>query len=275
MLKSKTSILNLIFAAVILTAVTSYAAFDFIGLGAESISLGNAMVAYRAHSYAVYYNPAHISSAQKPAIEFGYRSFFGLSSPRQIYLLFNHSIRKIPFSCCCMYLGNPVYNEMQFAAGSSYTFQKKVAVGMSLNLYALNISGYASSVNAGVNLGFSYLLTDQFVMGVLITNLNQPKFSRCGEKVPQSFSLGWCYSPQENFALCYELYRDVKYETEYRAGVMIRIPPALAVRFGLEDKMNTCNLGLGITVHGIQFDYAVILHQVLGISHVTSMKVFL
>jgi hypothetical protein len=259
----------------LLLAGTSPAAFEFIGVGAEPLALGNAMVAYRDNAYAVYYNPAYITAGRKPLIELGYRSFYGLTFPRQASVLVQFPVRTVPISVCCIHLGDRIYREMHLALGSSYTYHEKLSMGISLNLYYLNIAAYSNSLSSGINLGFAYPLSDRFTMGVLITNLNQPKFSIINEKLPQIFTLGCCYNLHQNIIFCCDLFRDVKYEQDYRAGVSVKIKPEFTLRFGLEDKSNTCTMGLGLTLKRLKFDYTAILHNTLGLSLATSIQLAL
>ncbi len=267
--------LGFLYYFTLLLSSTCPAAFDFIGVGAEPLALGNAMVAYRYGAYAVYYNPAYISAERKPLIELGYRSFYGLSSPNQTSVLLQYPVRSVPFAICCIHLGDRIYREMHLALGSSYTYQQKLRMGISLNLYYLNIVSYSTALSAGINLGFAYPLSDRFTMGVLITNLNQPKFSIINEKLPQVFVLGWCYDLQQKIIFCCDLFRDVKYEQDYRAGVLVKLKTALTLRFGLEDKSNTCSMGLGLTLKRLKFDYTVMLHNTLGLSQATSLQLAL
>ncbi len=260
---------------ILLLVNTSPAAFDFSGVGAEPIALGNALVAYRSSIYAVYYNPANITSDRSPMIELGFRSFYGLTSPIQTNVLVQYPIQHIPFSLCCIHLGDKIYREIHLALGSSYTYREKMSMGISLNLYYLDITAYSTSFNTGINIGFSYLLSDRFAMGVLITNVNQPKFSTINEKLPQIFTMGWCYSPHQDITFCCDLFRDVKYGQDYRAGVSIKLKSELTLRFGLEDKSNTCSIGLGLTINRLKFDYTATLHNILGLSHVTSIQLAL
>ena len=261
------------FYFIIIFIRVGFAAFENTGAGAEPLALGNAMVAFRSNPYAIYYNPAHITLAQQPLIGFCYRTFFGLSSPRQMNLLINHRIDRFPFSVSLNQLGDKNYQETQLQLGTSFTFRDKISMGLSLSLYYLNIHDYSSSITCGINLGFYYPLNDQFALGVLISNLNQPKFSTLEEKLPQVYALGFCYCPQEKMTFCFELFRDVKYEQDYRAGVLMQIKPGFSVKLGLEDKSNTYSLGLGLTIGKIRFDFAALLHNILGLSNVTSIQI--
>jgi hypothetical protein len=268
----KKTIPDFLYLYFLLFLKTCPAAFDFIGVGAEPAALGHAMTANRSSLYAVYYNPANITLDREPLIELGYRSFYGLSFPVQTDLLINFPLSSVPLSICCIHLGDKIYREIHLALGSSYTSPGKISMGCSLNLYYLSIDGYSTSLRTGITIGFSYRLSDRFTMGVLITNVNQPKFSIINEKLPQTFALGWSYSPQQNIVLCCDLVRDVKYEQDYRAGVAITLLPQVSVRLGLEDKSNTCSMGLGLAIKKLKFDYAVVLHNTLGLSHVTSIQ---
>ena len=272
---SKIVFLSFIFWQFICLTPPGHAAFDHIGIGAEPLALGNAMVASRLNTYAIYYNPANISYNRKPLIEFGYRSFFGLPSLAQTNLVINYPIGSVPFSFCCIHLGNKIYREINLAVGSSYTYLEKVSIGICLNLFYLDITGYAHHLSSGINIGFSYLLNDQITTGVLITNLNQPKFSILNEKLPQLFTLGWCYSPSKKISFYYELFRDVKYEQDFRAGVTVTCTPELLLRLGVENDSNTYSMGLGLVLNKIKGNYAALFHPALGLSHVTGIQILL
>jgi hypothetical protein len=250
----------------------SRAAFDFLGVGAEPLALGNALVASRSDIYAVYYNPANIYYNRQPLLALDYRSFFGLASLRQTNLLFNYPILAHPVSGCCQQLGNKIYQEILVMVGSSYVYRQKIGLGMSISLYSLNIAGYSSHLGTGINIGFSYPLSEQINMGVLITNLNQPKFSVIDERLPQIFTLGWSYTPNKKITLSYEWYRDVRYEQDFRAGVSVVCNDEFTLRLGLENSINTYSIGLGLKLIKVKIDYAVLLHTVLGISHVTGIR---
>lgn len=252
---------------------TAKGAFENLGSGAEPLALGNAMVAFQENPYAIYYNPAHISSSRQSLIGFCYRTFFGLSSPGQINLFVNHCFKEIPISAGLVQIGDKNYQETQFLLGSSIGYLDKIRLGMSLSLYYLNIRYYSSAMTWGLNLGIHYPLNDHFTMGVLISNLNQPKLSSVEEKLPQTYALGFCYHPGAKMSFCFELFRDVRYEQDYRGGIVIDLKPGFSVRLGLEDKTNSYSLGVGLVIRKIRFDYTAVVHTILGLSQVTSIQI--
>ena len=251
----------------------SFAAFDQNTNGAKSNALGNAVVSHPDLIYAVYYNPANIKHHNQFRIAFDYRNFYGLPEVNQLSLVCTFPFHDFPISFGAVSFGNKLYTEMQFLLGSSYKLNSDISIGSTLRFYTLQIEGYGSDFATGINLGVQYRLTSDFSIGFLISNLNRPTISRQKEKIAQCFVIGFSYAPMQEINLFADLYRDVRYEQDYRAGISYIIMPEIEIRIGLEDKINTYSIGFGTAINNFVFDYALSVHQVLGISHLFSFMV--
>lgn len=248
-----------------------YATFEKLEVGAQSIALGNALVAMKGSPYSLYYNPANIQVNQQTQIVFDYQNFYGIADLNQFNMIANFNINNIPLSTGINHFGNKLYQELQFILGSSYNLTDKASIGVSFQLYSLQIRGYGQQSTWGIHLGFQYYLLDDLSVGAFSTNLNQPTIGNIKEKLPQTFSLGFCYQPSNRLLINFELFRDVRFEQDYRAGFSYDIISNLFLRIGIEDKTESYSLGTGIFTELIKFDYAIKLHQTLGTSHIVSL----
>ena len=71
------------------------------------------------------------------------------------------------------------------------------------------------------------------------------------------------------------VYRDLHFETDYRAGFSYQPIKQFVFRCGLEDSTDTISLGVGVIVSHYLFDYAVKIHRQLGLSHTASLNIIL
>jgi hypothetical protein len=255
--------------------VENYAALENIEIGAKPLSLGNAMVAWQNNPYALYYNPANIYILENIYAGFTYRGFYGLPGLSQINMVTNFSLKEIPMSLGISRFGNKLYQEYQVHSGIASKISDEVTVGIGLQYYQLKIVNYGNQGSWGINLGLCYKVLEVFTLGMFVTNINQPTLGECGEKVPQSLSLGFCYLPLKNLKIGFEFYRDIRFDQNYRAGIAYDISKTLSLGLGVDDQANTFSIGLGLDNKWFDFHYGMLIHQILGISHVISIGILI
>jgi long-subunit fatty acid transport protein len=245
-----------------------YTAFEKLDVGAQSIALGNAVVARRDNFSALYYNPAGLTQPKNIQVVLSQQNFFGLSELTQSSIITNFELADFPISTGFSQLGNNLYKEYTFSIGSLYRFSQQASVGMSAHYYGLYIHDYGQTSTWGICLGFLYAVAPNFTIGSMITNINQPKISTDNEKLPQSFSLGLCYYPDERWQFNLELFRDIRYKNELCIGIAYNISSQLFMRFGIIDQSNSYALGVGTKFLKMIIDYALTINQLLGVSHI-------
>jgi hypothetical protein len=255
--------------------IHSFGAFEKVESGAASIAMGNALVALKQFPFALYYNPAALPSSGDIQIVFTYHNLYGFSDLNQVNVLSNFQIGRYPFAMAIDRLGNRYYQEIQFTAGSKYNITSDCAIGVSAQLYILTIRNYGQKITGGINFSIFFNVLPEFSVGAMVTNVNQPKISQVQEKLPQTMNLGFCYYPFDALTVTAELFRDIRFEPEYRAGILYKITGSLDFRAGIEDKLDIYSFGLGIQATWIGFDYALRLHQILGNSHLISIMMTL
>lgn len=253
----------------------SFGAFEKIEAGAASIAMGNALVALKQFPFALYYNPAALSVSENFQFVFTYHNLYGFSDLNQVNVLSNLQIGRYPFAIAIDRLGNRFYQEIQVTAGSKYDITPDCAIGASAQLYILTIQNYGQKITGGINISLLYNVLPEFSVGAIVTNVNQPRIAQIQEKLPQTMSLGFGYYPLDALSVSVELFRDIRFEHEYRAGFLYKITSSLDFRAGLEDKTDTYSFGFGIHTEWLGFDYALRVHQILGNSHLISIMMTL
>lgn len=250
-------------------------AFEKKEVGASSFAIGNAAVAIDQYSFAVYYNPAAISTKEIFQTSFSFQNYFGISDLNSVDLTTNFKLASQPFSIALNRFGNKLYQEIQLTVASRYEILEYCAVGISVQGYMLSIHQHGQVLTWGINFSTLYKLLPELSLGALITNLNQPRISAIQEKLPQTMSLGLCYYPVPDLMVSFEIFQDMRFSQEYRAGCSYQVISFLTVRAGIEDKLNIYSYGLGISMKNIDFDYTLRNHPVLGISHIATFSIIL
>ena len=246
-------------------------AFEKTESGAVPIAMGNAFVAIPGTFTAIYYNPAALDTAVSFYTQISARNFYGFSGISQIDLISGFQIYNYPVCLGINRYGNSIYQEIQLSTAVSIYLTGRFSVGLTFQAYFLSISGYGVDYSYSANLGLLYKINDQLFCGSMISNINQAKLGNCNELLPQSFSLGFCYFPQDQFTLSAEIFRDNRYPPDFRLGAAYQFEYPIIIRIGLQDAVNSYSFGLGIKKGVFFIDYALQIHQILGESHIFSI----
>jgi len=250
-----------------------YASFEKREAGAREQSLGNSVVALDNTPFAIIYNPANIRPGPAFNVYANYRNFYGLPGIYQADIVANTPIYGIGFAFAVSKYGNDLYSEVEISAGGSYNITENLSLGIGLQGYFLSIKNYGDSQSFGLNLGFQYEYLETLSIGAFITNINNPRIGSVEEELPQTFSLGFKYDLMKRASLFFELFRDVKHEQDYRGGFEYEPYDNIFLRVGIMDNTSSYSFGFGSSINFLIFDYALIDHSVLGISHAITIGV--
>jgi len=250
-------------------------AFEKKEVGASSFALGNAAVAIDHYLYALYYNPAALSKDKSFQVAFSLQNFFGVRELNSVDLTTNFSLAGYPVSFAINRFGNQNYQEIQLTTATRYEFFQHCAIGISVQCYILSIRHYGHTSTWGLNVSFLYKVLPGISIGTMVTNLNQPVISSIHETLPQTMNLGICYAPVSDLLVSFEIFQDLRFPYEIRAGFSYQIISLLTVRAGIEDHLNIYSFGIGVKMAWINFDYALRNHPALGISHIITFSIVL
>lgn len=248
-------------------------AFERLVVGAEPIGLGNSIVAYPHSAYALYYNQANLVYHRNSKITLNYRTFYGISELIQADVSGIHWIAGMPVGWGLHHYGNELYHETQALLSSSWSFSKTTSIGIGVSFYALSITGYGESYSWGVHVSVTTQIADRLYWGAMISNINQPTIGESRESLPQSLDIGICYSIAQDLFFTTDIYKETRFKPDFRAGIGYRLNPIIALRGGIEDKVETFTMGFGLKLTKFNFDYAIMVHPELNASHAISVLV--
>jgi hypothetical protein len=248
----------------LITTHICFAAFEKTESGAASFSMGNAMVAVPFTFTAIHYNPATLDTGSSLYTQMSARNFYGFRGISQFDLIFGFQFFESTFCFSISRFGNSKYQEIQFAVSTTICLTDDFSVGLAIQSFFLSISGYGVDYSYGINLGILYNIDDNIYCGAMVSNINQPTIGKNSEELPQCFSLGIGYYPQERLTISAEIFRDIRFEPDYRMGVAYQFQYPIIIRIGLQDAVNSYSFGLGFMWNTFCVDYALQIHQILG-----------
>ena len=249
------------------------AAFEKIESGAIALAMGNAFVAVPLSPTAIFDNPAALDTGTTLTAHFSARTFNGYPGVSQVDLVLGCRLVPPATAWSISRFGNEHYQEIQVGAAYALNFSGDFFIGISIQSYFLSILGYGSDSSLGLNAGMLYHIDHTLYCGAMITNINQPSIGERREDLPQTFSLGICYFPEEQLILTAEIFHDIRFEPDYRIGASYEFEYPIIIRFGFQDAVNSYSLGVGVHWETFFIDYALQMHQILDESHILSITI--
>ncbi|MDX2196299.1 MAG: hypothetical protein NW207_07770 [Cytophagales bacterium] len=121
--------------------------------------------------------------------------------------------------------------------------------------------------NLLLNFGGIANVTSKLRFGAHIYNIFQAKYaSYKEEKIPTIMKIGASFIPFDKLMINGEVEKDVEKKETYKMGMEYAIIQNLKFRTGFNIQPDKYFMGLGYNTHGFYLDYAVSLHQQLGMS---------
>lgn len=238
------------------------------GRGAKSIALGNAFVAVADNPWAVYYNPAGLSSLQSfETSVFVIPQQFGLSELKTISLAAAVPTNLGTFALGVSQFGFELYRETQISVGIGETIDWGVSGGLTANLIGISLGEYGSTQSVTLDLGLLAQLQEQVTLGFSYKNLLAATIGSQQERLPQVFSFGVSYTPLRTFLLTMEIEKDIRYPAIIKAGAEQTFLDLLSLRAGVSNNPDKFSGGIAVRYSQFEFAYAGYSHPQLGWTH--------
>jgi hypothetical protein len=181
------------------------------------------------------------------------------------------------------YEGEDLEGEKTFSLSHGLTVMEDVhsslALGYAFNLYSLELGTsveeqpLGSDQTLGVDVGILAILRNRTRMGAVMHNLNRPRMGAgYREDLPRYMTFGIAYQPYPGVVTVLDLGKKFGEETRMNGGMEAQIVPFMALRFGVQTKPDRLMGGVGLNYRGVSFDYALINHSVLPLTHQLSIS---
>ena len=238
------------------------------GSGTKAIGMANAFVAVSDNLWAVNYNPAgltQITTIQCSA--FIIPNQFGLSELRTTALAAAVPFPFATFACKAEKFGFDLYKETEIGMACALKLDQNISGGLTLNLHRLDIARYGSTQNVILNGGILAHALKRVKVGFNFNNIMGASVGRLGEKIPQQFALGTCWSPLDDLLLSLEMEKDIRYPASIKCGIEQIAFNVLAFHAGVANNPEKYSAGIAVKYSFFEFGYAGYSHHDLGWTH--------
>lgn len=268
MFKSKFLIVVLISFLYVLTCT---AAFEIKPQGVDNFSSGSSGIAVNNTAFAVFINPAITGLIYNSGINVFYRNFYGIKEINQISLAGHFHLFRLPVGAGISTFGNQLYRETELRAGTAIELLQQIHMGISCNLYYLDIQNYGSAMSLGFDFAFIKKINDFISAGFVLSNLNEPDIGNTGESIPARYSFGFAYQPLKNSVLSFDIVKEDNYNFDYRFGVRYNLNSWLTFMTGFCDLTNAFSAGIKVSNKDYNVNYGFQYHPDLGGSNSMSI----
>ena len=279
----------LVLLATFLTGGPAGAVFDNIGPSPRTRAMGGAFAALADDGCAVFYNPAGLSQLTDYHLFTSYHRPYGLdflehmagsvTVPLPKFGVMGLGFQKFAVT----YQGQDLESEKTFSLSHGFSVMRDVhsslALGYTFNLYALEFGtshqgqSLGSAQALGVDLGILATLRTRTSMGAAVRNLNQPRMGQgYREDLPRYMTFGIAYRPYPGVVTVLDLSKKLGEETQMDGGIEAHIVPFMVLRFGVQTKPDRLTGGVGFNYQGAHFDYALVNHSALPLTHQMSIS---
>ena len=261
--ESITLVLLLNYAAV----SVAFAEFDRIAQPVDLIGRGLSGVGSE-NPESLLLNPASIASSLSLQSTLFYSpSPFGLQQLSNGGIFLTIPSRYVNSALTLASIGFSAYREVTGTVSVGVTIAEGFFAGCNLNINHLSIEGYGSGTNAGIDIGMRMRIVDNFQWGFSLLNVNRPTIGRIKDPLPQWYLAGFKYEVSPFADISVDAVKDVRYPLSFRMGTQFLPVEFVAIRLGISSDPSRYYAGVGLQYADLHFDYAVVTHTELGLSH--------
>lgn len=254
---------------------SSYAAFERTGKGSVQAAMGGAGVAVTGNPWSPFSNPALITAISGRVVSVTVvPQQFGLSELSEGSLCFIEPTTVGLFGLSAVRSGFELYREMLVGLSFGYPVADQFSVGVTVTYNSVLITNYGSDWTIGIDAGATVVFTKDLHWGFALYNANAPAIGQIDEPLPQVYSTGLEYKPLNGVVVATDVVKDIRYPAELRFGLQYTIFDLLSFRGGTSLEPSLMTAGLGVHYAGFQFDYALLSHHVLGVTHQFSVSIW-
>lgn len=238
-----------------------------VAIGARGVALGNATTAMNDYEWALFSNPASLSTDQKKVGFYGLR-YYGLAELTDIA-----SVISIPslFGVGAIGMhryGGDLYSETRIRAAYKNAWEM-IHLGIVLNYNHINFGGnYGSGGAVTLDVGLAAKVTDNLWFGAKTVNVNRGSyhFEAYDEVLYQDLSIGLSYQLAEKALFSLDMVKDVRFPVSWRGGIEMEVIDKLAGRVGVTTEPVSYSFGFGYDLDFWSINLAVQQHESLGTS---------
>jgi hypothetical protein len=239
-------------------------------MGAGSVGMGMTAVSATQTSWAVFNNPALMSTETGTVSFYAFR-YAGFAELTDMAAAVSIPTRAGTFGVGAHRYGFDLFSENRFLAGWKYRFEQ-LHFGVAATWHHIvQGGGYGSAGALGVDIGFAADLLPVLRFGARATNINQPAYGgsnngSVNEYLPRELAAELTLKASDMLTLAAGLVKDVRFPLSVRSGIQFEPVTSLAIRAGFTTEPGTWSFGAGYTFSRFGVNLAMQQHDPLGLS---------
>lgn len=235
------------------------------GGGNRGMALGGTGVSFQDH-HAVWTNPAGLASVEGIGVNLTGEQRFGLSELKQVSLGAVLGTKNGGIGLSFSSFGYSGLRESRVGLSYGRSLSENFRIGGEILGLNTGVEGYESRFNATFSLGFQLDLLRELTIGfrayspIRITTAEE-------EFLPQLFSLGLSYQPNNKLTLLAQADQDLDEDVRIRAGLEYLLTEAFTVRIGASSGPAELSFGVGyLATEQLRIQVAGRYHETLGVT---------
>jgi len=167
--------------------------------------------------------------------------------------------------------GGRLYQETEIGLSAGLRLNRMLLLGARLRWCHLSIAGYGSASTVACDLSLAVVPVEGLVLATLLQGMNRPTIGEARERLPCVFTVGISYRPAGSMEIAAEWEHDVLYDPGVNAGVEYAPAEIVRLRAGVAGGPGSWTCGFGLRYRGLQCDYGLMVHPILGPMHTMSV----
>lgn len=253
---------------IFLVLTQAHAAFDYPAISAHNAGLANSNLASTIALDGFLINPALSVNVKSFYAGLDYFQLFNLKELTYSSGQAAFSFKGFGFGAGIQTFGATLYRENKITLNSSKAFiDRKLAIGLSVNIYDVSIQNY-NSINAfGLDLGFRFSISENWHIAGVVENINQPKLNGHSEELPNKVQFGFEYRVTDQLYSNVSIQKDAWFDPAVLVGVEYNLSNSLGIISGFSSAANLPSGGINLNILNINISYSIQHHFELGPTH--------
>ncbi len=238
------------------------------GLGTKAIGMANAFVAVSDNCWAINYNPGGLTNVTAfQCSAFTVPEQFGLQELKTTALAIAAPLPFATIGIKAEKFGFDLYSESEFGLALAKEANGNISAGLSCQYYRLDIARYGTAGSFITDGGLIAHVLERVDIGFCVHNVTDATLGRTGEKLPQVFNLGACWSQLHGIQISIEMEKDIRFPANIKMGIEQIVFDVIAIRAGVANNPDKYALGIAARYSFFEFGYAGYSHPDLGWTH--------
>lgn len=161
--------------------------------------------------------------------------------------------------------GNKIYSENMLMFSIANSFKSKLAYGVNVTVYQLNIDNYGTDHTVGITGSIRYKISNSWNWVSTARNINFPKIGSTKEKLPRVITTGFIGTIYDKVTVATEWEQDIDFDGTLKFGAMFKPIKQLYITVGYLSNPGQFTAGISLNFNKLYFEYGTIAYNDIGL----------